>query len=844
MMNNPLSKKHLLTLMNNGATVITPNNRLSNELITGFFTINGTPVQDKPQCLPYSAFLQTEFKKLSHTYPKISHPSLLSASQFCYLWRQILTRHLYLVNEGLLQAVIETWTRCHFWQIDLTHPSFASTPQTRQFQQWAMEFLQELKRIDAITEPELVNYLLTHKNYSHHEVIVWACFDDYTPQQRALQQYFAEEDCQLYHYDLEAKSSSPHFYAAQDETDEYQQLLRWITERLSKGEKRIAVVVPDLKAQAKRLLRLLQQQFSPEQFNISLGQSLADYPLVAHALCWLDLDGYQFSAEQARLLLHSSYLGHSQTEMLARAQLMEESKVLQEPCFEQTAFLKELDRFTPKLAELIRGIAPYPEKNPSSDWVIIFKKRLAALGFPGEYPLNSANYQCYQRFLSLFDEFKALQFISKEMTKTEALSALIHLAKSTIFQPKKAEASIQILGLLEAAGCTFNSLWVTGLTDQSLPKNARLSPYIPVSLQREKLMPHACLQRELQLAIKTLNRFTNSSDHVVYSYPRFSDDKPNMPSPLIAHLPPFPAIETANPVTTPFLVHNVENYQIPLAPSEKAAGGTAILANQAKCPFRAFAEHRLHAKTPLETSDGTDMKERGKIIHKIMELFWKDLKNQRSFLNLREDELEERIEQAIQQSLEPVIAKRNVSFSSLLQEVEFSRLKRLVYACLHWERLRPSFEIEALEQEFMIHLAGMDFRVRVDRLDKVEEGKKWVIDYKSSFPQSLPWKEERPKEPQLLLYALLDETINALLFAQLKTGQFSCKGLSEQNHNLPGLTPIKKDEHWAEYRESWKVQLQQLATEFSQGYCPPLPVSVSVCQQCHFQNLCRLEKPA
>lgn len=85
-------------------------------------------------------------------------------SQCDYLWRQLLGKDVYLVNDGLLQAVVEAWTRCHLWQLDFTHPAFTSTPQTRQFQQWAMVLLQTLKKIKAITEVQLVNYLLSQKN--------------------------------------------------------------------------------------------------------------------------------------------------------------------------------------------------------------------------------------------------------------------------------------------------------------------------------------------------------------------------------------------------------------------------------------------------------------------------------------------------------------------------------------------------------------------------------------------------------------------------------------------------------------------------------------------------------
>ncbi|WP_051131959.1 hypothetical protein [Legionella tunisiensis] len=53
-------------------------------------------------------------------------------------------------------------------------------------------------------------------------------------------------------------------------------------------------------------------------------------------------------------------------------------------------------------------------------------------------------------------------------------------------------------------------------------------------------------------------------------------------------------------------------------------------------------------------------------------------------------------------------------------------------------------------------------------------------------------EEERPQVPQLLLYALLDETINALLFAQLKAGQLTCKGLSAETYSVPGIITLKK----------------------------------------------------
>ena len=223
-----------------------------------------------------------------------------------------------------------------------------------------------------------------------------------------------------------------------------------------------------------------------------------------------------------------------------------------------------------------------------------------------------------------------------------------------------------------------------------------------------------------------------------------------------------------------------------------------------------------------------------------MELLWDNLKSQTNLHNLTAHALDERIHCAIITAFEPLGQIHPESFPPLIQEVEYTRLKRLILSWLEWEKQRPPFEIAALEQSYSINLAGLDFKVRVDRLDKVAD-KKWVIDYKSSLPLSKPWNEDRPKEPQLLLYALLDEHINALLYMQLKSGSIVCSGLSEEKQNLSGISSLKKEEDWQACKDTWRNQLTHLAEEFQQGHCLPQPASPAICQQCDFQNLCRFQ---
>lgn len=353
-------------------------------------------------------------------------------------------------------------------------------------------------------------------------------------------------------------------------------------------------------------------------------------------------------------------------------------------------------------------------------------------------------------------------------------------------------------------------------------------------------MPHAIARRELQFAEQLIQRLQNGCHDSVFSHPRLTGDTPNLPSPLISHLPELTTTDRNIAGSTRKLITQNEHYLLPLTTSEPVRGGTALLANQAKCPFRAFAAHRLHASTGPARSDGLDASERGQIIHKIMDLLWKELKTQHKLLALTPDELHLQVESAIMRALTPSINEERHSFSPLVQHVEVSRLHRLVNACLDWDKKRPPFVVEAVEQTFSINIAGIDFRVRVDRLDRISSDKQWVIDYKSSLPINKPWNEERPEAPQLLLYALLDESINALLFVQLKAGRITCSGLSEDNIPIQGITALKKGENWPDRRQEWHQQLTQLASEFQTGHCVPQPNRASTCQQCDFPNLCRI----
>ncbi|AWN75077.1 PD-(D/E)XK nuclease family protein [Legionella anisa] len=835
-------KEQLFLLLTQKTTVLTPNNRLSEAILQYYFIKCKKHTIEKPSCMPFGVALVKAYEQLNFISPNNTHPTLLNSTQCQYLWRKIIQAEANITySEGLLQSIISAWERCQLWQINMEDPAFHYTAQTRQFQQWWQLFDKQLKQHHLITEHQLIPYLLNADSSLFFQDVVWVCFDDFTPQQALLQEHLMRKGFTQYQYDLKEKSSKTEVFAAQDNKEEYQQLMAWLHLKIQEGNQRIGVVVPNLEQESNSLQRILAHHFEPSCFNISLGQSLSHFPLVAHALCWLNLDDIHLNPHQAGLLLQSPYLDSSKEEFIARSEYLHEGGLLENHSIQLNHFREELHAYAPKLAILLKNLTSYPQEATVEEWIHVFQKRLNTLGFPGDYTLSSENYQCLNRFIALFDELRQFSLLSSRLTKLEALEIVRHLADNTIFQAQKTNAPIQISGLLEASGCEFESLWIMGLTDQCLPQKVQLSAFIPPQLQRELCMPHSLPARELQFARQILQRFQRSADSIVFSYAQLQADTPNLPCSLIVGFSNFAPLPTDYEAGKSSELATIEeDFHIPLLPDEHIHGGTAILSNQAKCPFKAFAEHRLRAKTSLQTTDGLDNKERGQVIHKVMELLWQKLENQHNLLHLANDILEQHIDEAIHTTLASLKKQRGNSFSDSLQEVEYTRLKRMVQTCLEWEKQRPPFTVAAIEQSYAINLAGIDFQVRVDRLDQVED-KKWVIDYKSTLPASKPWNEERPKESQLLLYALLDEHINTLLLLQLKTGKISCAGLSEEKYNISGITSLKKEESWSQCRELWQKQLTDLAKEFQEGHCAPQPAHLTICQQCDFQNLCRFQ---
>jgi probable DNA repair protein len=293
-------------------------------------------------------------------------------------------------------------------------------------------------------------------------------------------------------------------------------------------------------------------------------------------------------------------------------------------------------------------------------------------------------------------------------------------------------------------------------------------------------------------------------------------------------VPAFPRLRDAI-----FASRKTETLQDRVAPAvreRKIQGGTKVLSDQAACPFRAFARHRLHADELEEPAEGLDASQRGRLVHELMKHLWSSLKNS--------DQLQIDLEPAIEHAA--AAAVKELEIEGRFAELERARLARLAREWLEVEKSRPAFSIHSLEERRLLSFAGLEFDARIDRMDKLSTGGHALIDYKTSRnPSPKHWEPPRPDDPQLALYAVsAKEEVAAVAFARVRPGEMRFMGFSRDDKAIP---EVRKAKAWQPLLRDWRNEAESLGKSFAGGEAGVDPKKdLMTCRYCGLETLCRV----
>ncbi|MEO8157195.1 MAG: PD-(D/E)XK nuclease family protein [Betaproteobacteria bacterium] len=846
-----------------GIAVVTPNRRLAQTLAREFDELqiaSGLAVWEGADILPFGAFVERLYEDALYSDIAARLPLLLTGAQEQELWQAAIRASEWgaslLAVPRAAADCRKAWGLAHTWRIagavTADGGGFPGNEDAKAFAQWAREYAKRCVRdgnTDGACLADIVAPLLQEAALRKPKRLVAYAFDVMPPQMRDFLDACAGQGIEVCVSDPEGKEANASRVAFASAREELEAAAGWARAKLEAGAKRIGVVVPELGQRRREVARVFTRIMDPARnlpgagrktlpFNISLGAPLSDYPLAHAALRILELASGEIPFEQASKLVRSPFLAGSQSEMAPRARLDAGLRKLA-PAHVTLGKLVALIDGTPMLRARLEALFALAREHPGGErspheWGRHCSALLEAAGFPGERNLDSGEFQTQAKFNETLAEFAKLERVAPAMSFAQALVRLRRICADTLFQPESPDAPIQVLGVLESAGLEFDALWVSGLTDEAWPLAASPNPFIPPALQRKAGIPEASAEATLARGRRITAGWFAAADEVVVSHPTMEADRTLQPSPLIADIP-IKAPLTATRALYRDLIfaarrsETVADGRAPALATKTPRGGTRILSDQAACPFRAFARHRLAAQSLEEAVTGPDARVRGQLLHTLMKVLWSELKGSQGL----QGDYAPAIERAA------AAAVREAMLEEPFAGLERKRLAKLARDWLDVERGRPAFAVVATEEKRKLAVAGLELNGRIDRMDSLEAGGHALIDYKSGRPSPVEWLGERPDDPQLPLYALnATEDISVVAFAKLKTGEMRYMGFSDRKDLIPDVKPAKD---WNALVAGWKKEIEALGAGFASGDARVDPKKqLATCRYCDLQPLCRV----
>ncbi len=845
---------------------------------------------------------------------------LLTAAQERHVWRSILRStdsvegSPVLYSNSLAELAQDSQRLLEEFCISSVQlMSYAEGKDTQAFLQWQRAFFAQCKRRDLLAPSALARILaqqVAHSTLSQSREIFLLGFDRVTSQQQQLLQALQQQGCSHAFVWLTPEMPSqvaPVVVAAKTVDEELRAAACWIRQRLLLNpQERIGVLAPSISELRDAMDRTFRSVLAPSTLDVhhpaqrlpyefTLGVPLATLPQIRAALLLLRWLALPIAFDDASFLLVTNHVGGASSDARARldAALRIHPQMLNgEPEFawllqrlqeNQSPAIAPLQQSMSRVAALARDAAILADSSSKNSfrthtaWRELVDEILAAAQWTLLQAKTSAEFQLLEKWNRLMDEIVTLDTIEDSVSFLAMLETLESTAAHTLHALETQEAPVQILGIAESAGMTFDAIWFLQASARAWPQRGQAQPWIPWPLQRQAAMPYVNPQADYDHACQVTQRVLASCKDAVFSFamedeaeessathpaeigarisPILQNVVPNSVPVIAQHWLPDLAIQTREQIIDATLPVDRE-FSVPFT-NAKVRHGVRFLKQQAACPFQAFAELRLGAASIEDPLLGLTALAQGNVVHEVLRLFWTQVQTQTALRALATKERRAILDLCIQQTLSKIPANNTMEQSLLSTEAE--RLCERLLAWLEVEAARPEFSVEAREQSIVAAVMGdVQFDCRIDRIDKVGNGLA-LLDYKTGQISASACDGERPDEPQLPAYAVLlrnthaqNAPLHGVAFASLQARKPGFKVI----HSLPQIfstvnpknsksrtTILNTEQEFLAQVDQWGNALTQLAEHFRAGYAAVDPKIPGVtCTHCAQKILCRIQE--
>ncbi|MVW71963.1 PD-(D/E)XK nuclease family protein [Bordetella sp. 15P40C-2] len=760
------------------------------------------------------------------------------------------------------------------WAIEV--PAGAETDEYRGFARWRARYRQTLLALDA--EDANLGYsrvlqALQQQQVPAPQYLILAGFTDVSPRFAAMLDAFQEAGADIaWLQENVAEATSPTRYCAEDNGSEWRAAAAWAAQKLQADPHgRYAIVSAQLQAEAPFARRVVGQALAAgaHPFNVAVGRPLTEWPAVRAALAWLQAlaDVDHEGAADAAVLGAALLAGHCAGDVSDAARLAAIDarwRRLGVARIDAAHWQRDLAREMGTISEA-KGTATTPNASPNSGtamsaawprameiwrqagaratcdaWMPVMRSALLALGYPGERTLDSVGYQVVGALGELFGRFAALAPVAGRLNGRAAVQLLQRAAEASSFQPQRDPAArLDVLGLLEAEGGHWDGVWILGLTDDVLPATPQPNPLLPLGILRQAGAPRATPERERQWAETLYSALCCCAPELIVSHALMDGERELRPSPLIAQVPltdwQLPAREASISLPQQLL----DDHHGPALPppamhegarrAAGAKGGLDVLDTQARNPLWAFVRHRLGARALNDYADFANQSVRGQFLHRALELVWRMFTSQEE---LHEAMARGRLAELIHQAVEEAARVELQSYPSGLRELECARGRAVLAEWFELEAQRTPFVVDQVEHTHHWSRGPLALEVRLDRMDRLPDGRTVIVDYKTGMSPGNPesdWARVRPVNLQLPFYASVlsgdtpDADVAALVLAQVHARQVAACGLADADLGVAGVKTVGESkafegQSWGDVLQRWRSAVESLADEYATGY--------------------------
>jgi ATP-dependent helicase/nuclease subunit B len=838
-----------------GAAIITPSRllaRVTAEEFSAHQLQQGRHSWQRPAIYSSEAWLADCWRQAR--YAGVGVATLLSPSQERVLWQRIIEKeHSNLFDAGSTARLASRAARLLAeWQIPSDGELWNDHEDGQEFKGWSKIFRRVSRQEGWITRADAWNLLPRWicEGLCSRDLTVFAGFDLFTP---ALARAKDALGASAIVENVRARKAPGRIPAKRcaDFPQEIEHAARWSRAMFEQNTPRsIGILVPGLATHRSLVERIFEQVLYPSGggrhsdsvFHVNASDQLANHPLISSALLLLELASPRIEIADASAVLRSPFIAGAATERNERA-LADLDLRKRRELDVGLADLEFASRDCAQLKQVWSGVRSVLRRTKKqlefAEWSELFADLTKAAGWPGEVAVTPEEREVAEAWKGALSELAALGLVSGPISLDSAVAHIRQLLSMPGVERGGWSSPIQILDASEAHGIEFDCAWAMGLSEDSWPPALAFHPLVPLKLQRAYHVPGSTPQSAQAERERMTQCVLQVAPWLIGSYSgRVSPLVEGSLSSASLDLPQWEG-KLPRQSYAPAMLDEITDTNGPAyEQKESTRGGASLIKAQSQCPFRAFAEFRLAARTPEDGCFGFDSRERGGFLHAALQNVWNQIRTQERLLAMPREEIRSVVREAV---AEAVGDGDSGPLHEILSRTERERLEELIGAWLDVERERKHrFTVETVEQERYYELPGLRLRLRVDRIDRLKNGKLILIDYKSGLQSRNKLECPRPPEPQLLVYAsALGSEVDGVFFGELKPRDPRAVGFAREKHFPGQAAAVRKD--WDSFLLQSRSEIQRLATGFVQGHAVVDPIK-GACEYCGIRSFCRVNE--